>query len=193
MSRKARGNFVQTRSMRINLANFSLTTKNKRILRKNINIKLNKENLPLRENYHWTIHQMGSSFYRDKFGDRTMSASKIKSMFTSERENPNIFFKYALGENTVGYSLGLETEKIIHYAYPFYKVELAKEHHLGMGMIIHAILYAQQNNKAFFYLGTLVDPKSIYKLQFRNIEWFDEKTLSWSTDLDEVKKRISLN
>jgi len=189
MSRQGRGIFNQTRSLRIVLDKFSLNTKNNRVLRRNTDISIVAKQLPMsNQDYSWQIHQLGSNFYRSKFGDMIMSASKIKSMCTSNKENPNFILKYINQQNiVVGYCISYQTDNILHYAYPFYDLSIPKDKFLGMAMIIKAILYSKSSNKKYFYLGSVVDPKSIYKLQFNGIEWFDESLMIWITDIKKLK------
>src|SRR5687768_4946503 len=88
LTRLGKGIMDQTRSLRIDLSKFELTSENRRILRKVESLMLKVENLPLKD-YSWEIHKMGKDFYSSKFGDDTMSAAKIKEMF-QEQEKSNL-------------------------------------------------------------------------------------------------------
>jgi len=190
LTRLGRGILNQTRSLRIDLQNFELNSENRRILRKTDGLNIRLEKLPLAD-YSWEIHKLGKDFYTTKFGDHTMSASKIKDMFVNPNENnTNTVFIYSLEDKPVGYCLSYENEEIIHYSYPFYDLEVDMPN-LGMGMMIRAIEYAKRKKKKYFYLGSVVDQSSKYKLQFDGLEWWDEKIQTWNDDLVELKDRIS--
>ncbi len=193
-TRKSKGNLIQTRSLRVNLSEFELTSENKRILNKNLSLTLDFQLLPF-VNYNWRIHTLGKTFYTKRFGDGTMSASKIKEMFTeTDKSNMNSVFVYkysnSVNENADGYTLSYSNEKIIHYGYPFYDLEIPKEMNLGMAMMINAINYSKDKNKEFIYLGSVVERKSLYKLQFKGLEWFNTDTKSWEKDLEKLKTLV---
>ncbi|MFH1946828.1 MAG: hypothetical protein ABIJ23_01565 [Candidatus Magasanikbacteria bacterium] len=179
--RNGKGAMYQTRSLRIDLSKFELSSENRRILRKTESIKLEIEKLPMK-NYHWSIGKLAKDFYDKKFGDGTFSANKIKELLTDkEKSNFNRVFIYAL---KIGYCICLETDEIIHYSYPFYANNNTGGP-TGMMMMTKAVDYAKESNKQYIYLGSAKDAKAKYKLQFKGLEWFDGK--KWSEDLDELK------
>jgi arginyl-tRNA--protein-N-Asp/Glu arginylyltransferase len=186
-TRKDKGSMVETRSLRIDLSNFILSSENKRILNKNLNITVAFEELPL-EDYSWEVHSLGKNFYSVKFGDMTMSASKIKEMFTDmNKSNMNAAFTYSDESSKVGYCLAYSSENIIHYAYPFYNLDIPKERSIGMAMMLKAITFAKDNNKKYIYLGSVADSKALYKLQFEGLEWWDAEKKIWDKDIAELK------
>lgn len=182
-----KGNIYQTRSLRIDLAKFTLSSENRRVLKKTENLKLTKLSIPY-ANYHWKIGKLGKDFYATKFGEKTFSANKIKELLTnSDKSNFNKLFIYSLKDSDVGYCIVRETDKIIHYCYPFYQLHSATAN-LGLGMMLHAILFAQTENKKYIYLGSFQRPTDTYKLQFSGLEWFNGER--WQTDLSELKKLL---
>jgi len=196
LTRNGKGHMIQTRSLRIDLNKFELNSENRRILRKNDNLNLTALNLPL-DDYSWEIHALGKTFYDTKFGDGTMSAAKIKEMFTEVgRTNMNMTFKYttedtSLGSRTIGYCLFYQNAKILHYAYPFYDLKISKEQNIGIGMMTKAIEWAKSNSKRYIYLGSIVEESSKYKLQFEGLEWWNNSTNSWSTDINKAKELLN--
>ena len=192
-TRLGKGVMNQTRSLRIDLSKFDLNSENRRVLKKSENLVGTSHALPLQD-YSWEIHKLGKDFYTIKFGDQTMSASKIKEMFqNSEQSNMNYSFKFEIinpkSEKAAGYCLAYINNEIVHYGYPFYDLELPKELNLGMAMMLKAILWAKENGKKYIYLGSIVDQKAKYKLQFEGLEWWDEG--KWSSDLDRLKNLIN--
>lgn len=204
-TRISKGEMSQTRSLRINLSKFSLNSENRRILRKNEDLTVEFNKLPL-ENYSWEIHKLGKEFYSTKFGDGTMSAMKIKEMFTDvEKSNMNGVFVYQSKKSEVksqketsnegqrleasGYCLCYSNNKIIHYAYPFYDLSQINTT-LGIGMMTLAINFAKENGYEYIYLGSVADSSSRYKLQFDGLEWWDNDKSEWSSDLTKLKDLI---
>jgi arginyl-tRNA--protein-N-Asp/Glu arginylyltransferase len=211
-TRVGKGVMKQTRSLRIDLSKFELSSENKRILKKTEELNLNISPIPY-ATYTWEIHKLGKDFYEQKFGKGTFSAQKIKELITDqEKSNFNQLFVYTLPTvilNTVknplnqnerdpsvaklpqddsrfpvGYCIALETKNIIHYCYPFYNLGLNYPN-LGMGMMLKAIVWAKENNKQHIYLGSFSRPADTYKLQFSGLEWFDGK--SWQINTEPLK------
>lgn len=180
-----KGVMDQTRSLRINLANFTPSSENRRILKKTEQLKLSKITLPLPD-YHWSIGKLGKDFYETKFGEGTFSANKIKELLTeTDKSNFNIAFLFEQQAiEKVGYCIAVETNDIVHYCYPFYKLDTTIPN-LGLGMMLHAIQHAQAAGKSYIYLGSFQRPTDTYKLQFEGLEWFDG--IKWQTDSEKLK------
>lgn len=191
-TRLGKGVMHQTRSLRINLEKFELNSENKRILKKVEAINIDFKNLPL-EDYSWEIHKLGKDFYTKKFGDGTMSASKIKEMFNNqETSNMNSVFTYSLQVSKlekVGYCLCYSNSEILHYAYPFYNLVIDLPN-LGIGMMTKAIIWSKENGKKYLYLGSITNEKSKYKLQFSGLEWWHEN--EWVADINELKNILQI-
>lgn len=186
--RKHKGYMYQTRSLRIDLSKFELTSENRRILRKHVDISMRIEPLPFAD-YSWEIHKLAKQFYTSKFGADVMSASKIKAMFTDpENENMTHAFVYSLLARNIGYCLSYQNPEIVHYCYPFYDLETDLSN-LGLAMMTMAISNSQENGQKYVYLGSIADTKAKYKLQFKGLEWWDEQ--QWNTDVDELKTLVS--
>jgi arginyl-tRNA--protein-N-Asp/Glu arginylyltransferase len=189
LTRKQKGHMIQTRSLRVNLRNFELNSENRRILRKSESLSMSVEELPYK-NYSWEIHKLGKEYYTKKFGDKVMSASKIKSMFTDmANENMTHVAIFANEGNAVGFALMYLSETIVHYAYPFYDLD-SDLSNLGMSMMIRVVAWAKETGKEFVYLGSVTDENAFYKLQFLGLEWWENSSQSWSEDLNKLKKEV---
>lgn len=186
-TRKGRGEMYQTRSLRIDLGKFKLNSENRRVLKHTENIKLEVASIPY-TNYNWGIHKLGKDFYETKFGEKTFSAQKIKELITDkEKSNFNKLLIYKKDTNAIGYCIGYETNDLLHYCYPFYNLN-DETKNLGLGMMTEAIVWAQENNKKYVYLGSASRPTDTYKLNFDGVEWFDGEI--WQTDLKKLKTEI---
>src|SRR3989339_960349 len=151
-TRVEKGYMNQTRSLRIDLSKFELSSENRRILRKAENLKLETKDLPLAD-YHWSLGKLAKDFYDTKFGDGVFSANKVKEIL-STAQNFNKLFVYKVAEEKIGYAICFESEEILHYSYPFYNLETNTANtipSLGMSMMLSAIIYAQENNKKYIY------------------------------------------
>lgn len=185
-TRLGKGVMVQTRSARINLSQFSLSSENRRILKKTDFLALNTAPLPY-ANYSWQIAKAGTDFY--KIRNAHFSAQKIKELMTSNESNFNMVFVYhdqtksLKNELALGYCIAYNSSTIIHYSYPFYTGE---NKDMGLAMMLQALLWAKENNRKYVYLGSLQRPSDTYKLQLSGIEWFDGKT--WTNDTEKAKQ-----
>lgn len=174
----------QTRSIRINLNEFTLSSENRRILRKTDALSLHTLSLPL-SSYDWQIGKMAKDFYDTKFAKGTFSANKIKEILSTPFSF-NTLYQYNIDDATIGYAICYENTDIVHYSYPFYLLEADKN--TGMGMMVRAITQAQQTQKKYMYLGSAQRPTDIYKLQFSGLEWFDGN--DWVTDQSALKSLL---
>ena len=182
--RLGRGIMDQTRSVRIDLSKFELSSENRRIMKKTAGLQITNQAIPY-HSYDWNIGKLGKDFYDAKFGEKTFSANKIKELLTdNKKSNFNKLLIYKSEAETLGYAICRETDELLHYCYPFYN--LKKDFpNLGLGMMLRAILWAKETNKQYLYLGSAQRPTDTYKLQFEGLEWFDGQR--WSDDLIELK------
>lgn len=181
-TRLGRGVMHQTRSIRIDLSSFELSSENKRVLRKTQEMEdPATAQLPVMS-YNWMIGKLAKDFYDTKFGAGTFSANKVKELLTEQKKsNFNLLLEYV--GDTLGYAICYENNDLLHYSYPFY--ELDSPAGTGMGMMIRAIQLAKKNNKKYIYLGSAQRPTDVYKLQFKGLEWFDKN--EWKDDIKELK------
>jgi arginyl-tRNA--protein-N-Asp/Glu arginylyltransferase len=179
-----KGMMHQTRSVRIDISRFNLTSENRRILRKGENIVMEIIDIPYQD-YSWKIGKMAKDFY-DKKANGAFSANKIKELITT-KDNFNTLFKFSDNVSNAGYAISFKNNEMIHYCYPFYEIEKSIKD-MGLIMMNKTINFAKENNYKYVYLGSLQRPSDVYKLQFEGIEWFDGK--EWKRDLEEVKKLL---
>ena len=197
-TRIGHGVMKQTRSLRINLAQFVLSSENRRVLKKNETLKLSVSPLPYRE-YHWKIGKLAKDFYETKFGPKTFGANKVKELLTDpQKSNFNLLLVYKLKNDVVGYCIVRTTDELIHYSYPFYKLpayakamagKQATSYQLpaniGLGMMTQAVVWAKEQGKKYIYLGSASRPTDTYKLQFSGLEWWDGQ--KWEENISNLK------
>ncbi|MBI2989591.1 MAG: hypothetical protein HYY51_00160 [Candidatus Magasanikbacteria bacterium] len=187
-TRLEKGIMNKTRSIRIKCPDFSWSSENRRILKKTESLMLKEHRIPY-SGYDWRIAKMAKNFYDTKFGAKTFSANKIKELLTNKKTtNFNLLLEFYINtKNTaeaLGYAICAETEELIHYAYPFYRLD-SETCNMGMGMMLQAIEWARGKNKKYIYLGSAQRPGDIYKLQFKGLEWYDGQ--KWQSDENALK------
>lgn len=186
-TRKEKGLMHQTRSVRIDLSQFELSSENRRILKKTEGLEIEATPLPYSE-YSWQIGKLAKDFYDTKFGEKTFSANKVKELLTEKSQsNFNSLFTYCLNSDILGYSICFETPEMIHYCYPFYDLQKSPKD-MGLGMMTRAIVWAKESGKKYIYLGSAQRPSDTYKFQFSGVEWFDGE--KWSADVEQLKSTL---
>lgn len=178
-----KGIMHQTRSIRVDISKFELSSENRRILRKGEKILIEKNSIPY-PSYTWIIGKTAKDFYDKKASYGAFSANKIKELITT-KDNFNTFFVFSENKVNLGYTICYENSSILHYCYPFYDLEKSTKD-MGLIMMIKVLVEAQTLGLKYVYLGSLQRPSDTYKLQFSGIEWFDGKI--WKNDLDEIKE-----
>ncbi len=176
-TRIGKGVMNQTRSVRIDLNKFELSSENRRVLKKVENVQLSVDKIPY-EKYSWEMGKLAKDFYESRNAD--FSANKIKELLTSDTSNFNTLLDYS----GIGFAICYMNKKILHYSYPFYDLEKSLKD-MGLGMMIKALVWAKENGFKYFYLGSLQRPGDVYKLQFEGLEWCDGK--GWKKDTAEIK------
>ena len=180
-----KGTMHQTRSVRIDLSKFELSSENRRILRKGEEIMMASHDIPYSK-YSWEIGKVAKDFYDIKAGG-AFSANKVKELLTIPHNFNTLLIFGVLGEdshNNFGFEICYKNNHMIHYSYPFYDLEKSPKD-MGLIMMTKMISEMQMKGLKYVYLGSLQRPSDTYKLQFSGIEWFDGK--GWKKDLEEVK------
>lgn len=193
-TRTGPGHMEQTRSLRIDLSKFELSSENRRILKKMEGFQIIPETLPL-DSYDWQLGKLAKDFYEVKFGPKTFTANKVKQLLTS-KHNFNLLLAYVKDEQALGFCIAHAGESFLHYSYPFYDLESAPKD-MGMGMMLMAIMLAKEEGDQYIYLGSASRPTDTYKLQFSGLQWFTPSGVegftgdNWSTDLDVLKAELA--
>lgn len=186
-TRAGKGKLYETRSVRIDLNKFELSSENRRVLRKTEEVKMETIQIPYSD-YSWEVGKFGKDYYETKFGKGIFSANKIKELLTDkDKSNFNLLLKFTSQDKTLGYVVCYENQEIVHYCYPFYDLN-SNISNLGIGMMTKAIVWAKENKKRYVYLGSVKDRAGLYKFQFEGMEWWDKKT--WQNNLNILKQQI---
>jgi arginyl-tRNA--protein-N-Asp/Glu arginylyltransferase len=116
-----------------------------------------------------------------------MSANKIKWLFTSNSFSHVLIYLDKETGKKIGYCIINSNNNFMHYAYPFYDITYFKRN-AGMGMMLKAILKAQDDKNKYVYLGTCYTDSSLYKLQFKGVEYFNG--FEWVDTVETLKNLV---
>src|SRR3989344_2993342 len=191
-TRLGKGVMDKTRSLRIDLSKFELSSENRRLLKKTMDLRFTIHDLRSGDfEYKWGMGKLAKDFY-DRFGEKTFSANKAKELLTvPSKSNFNKLLDYGSG-----YVICYESKNILHYAYPFHSLSRPAAKDMGLGMMTQAVRWAKESGRKYIYLGSASRPSDTYKLQFSGLEWFDRGSPKqgeggWKNDLTELKQILA--
>ncbi|CAB3764375.1 hypothetical protein [Paraburkholderia solisilvae] len=178
--------YYLARSVRVDLSRFSLSSENRRILRKFENLRLDilekNDNL-----FDKTVQSMCLRSADQRFGPNVMSEVRLKRIVEG-RQTSHILL-YFIDDELVGLVTALiEAPHFVHYNFAFHETD-AHFKSLGIFMMTSAISKFSQLGFDHIYLGTCYSARSLYKAQFKGFEFFNG--LRWSNDMQELNFLIN--
>lgn len=179
-TRRKKNWFYMARSLRINLNGFSFTSENRRILRKTDGLKIENIINIAPSSFSPIYAKEAKIYYQQKTDKNIFMPSVMKRIF--EDKIFTHIFSFSMDEKVCAWCVINMDEQILHYAYPFYRLNINKD--MAMGLMVRTIWYALKKGLQYVYLGT-VYKNGRYKLQFNNLEWWDGKV--WRKDIAVLK------
>lgn len=174
--------FYLARSVRVPTEQFSLTTENRRIVKKFegrfTETFLSREELSKSAEFK----SFFLSYFNEKHGIGIMSEERLEGILASVLPIRGI--RYLDGSETVGYALEAADGPFLHYWYPVYRPDMIGAH-LGMWMMLDAVRRAKDEGRAYAYLGTAYGEKGRYKMNIEPIEFWDGE--GWKQDANALK------
>jgi arginyl-tRNA--protein-N-Asp/Glu arginylyltransferase len=179
--------FYLCRQVRVNLAKFTPSSENRRILRKGEGIKV--ELIPRAQFDYTSVRREFFKRYSDaKFGKEVMSYERLDALFASPIISHLLVFTDAQTGAEIGVAtLYMEQSALAFYYYAFYDLAHANRS-LGMFMMTSAAKLFAERGCAHLYLGSCYSENALYKTQFDGAEFFNG--FRWSENLDELKYLI---
>lgn len=179
--------FYLCRQVRVKLENFSLSSENRRIIRKceNIHYQL----IPRGKfDYNQERREFCKNYADIKFGKDVMTYERLDSLFNSKIVTHVLLFLDSETNREAGLvTLYVAEKELAYYYYAFYDLNYYQRN-LGMFMMTSAVDYFSRKNYNYIYLGTCYSRNALYKTQFTGAEFFNG--FCWSNDLKELKYLI---
>lgn len=176
------------RNLRVDLAQFSLTSENRRILRKNPELEVR---LIPRAEFDYTVgrRQAWKAFADERFGDEVMPFERLDRLM----KGPVISHLLSFTDTGAGREVGnvllhAEAPRVVHYYYAFYDLAWF-ERSLGLWMMTWAVRHFAESGFRHLHLGTCYSRRALYKTQFRGTEFFNGTC--WSTNIEELRFLIA--
>lgn len=172
--------FYSARSARVVLAEFILSSENRRIAKK-FDDQFKKEHITdfVPDTAFYTFC---TDYFTQKHGVNTMPQERLQTIYTSGL--PLCTTVYRSGEKIVAYTLEVVNDTMRHYWFSFYDLSLTQQS-LGMWLMLDSIRDAKVHGIDHYYLGTVYGPKALYKTNFAPLEWWEGR--KWSRDIVKLK------
>lgn len=182
------GVYYLSRSLRVDLVKFELSSENRRILNKTADFTYDV--VPLSEFEYTPVVQKFCKDYMDqRFGKGYLTAAGVKNIFQKGVYSHVFVWRKVGFPEPVGYAVCFINETLLQYAHVFYDLELL-ESNIGIRMILQAAIWAKENGKEFAYLGTVYNQSNYsYKTEFSGFQFFNG--FRWSDNLEELKELIT--
>jgi arginyl-tRNA--protein-N-Asp/Glu arginylyltransferase len=179
--------YYLSRSLRVDLDLFETSSENKRILNKTSDFEADL--IPLSDfDYTPAVQKMCKDYAEAKMGKGVFSSQTIKNIFNNGIYNYVFIFKKISDQSVVGYAVCFISGNLIQYAHSFYNSNYIGQN-LGARMILQSVVWGKQNNKRYAYLGTCYQRESLYKTEFKGVNFFNG--FRWSENIQELKKLIT--
>ncbi len=183
-SKDTKGVFYFARSGRVVLNEFKLTSENRRVAKK-FDGQFEKQRTPLSE---FSITDRFLDFCLDYFakkhGPSVMPRERLELILSFGIISTVI--TYHKDGKVVGYVFEVADPAMGHYWYSFYDPSMAGQS-LGVWLMLDCIRDAKAAGRTYYYLGTVYGGKTIYKMNFGPLEWWDGT--GWSRDSKALKDR----
>ncbi len=176
------------RQIRVALDEFTLSSENRRILRKCDGIEYK---LVPRADFDFSPkwRSFCKNYADIKFGKDIMTYQRLDSLFQSEMISHVLVFTDKETGSKVGLvTLYCEGDKLAYYYYSFYDLNYYARN-LGMYIMTSAVDYFAKQHTRHIYLGTCYSRNALYKTQFAGAQFFNGFT--WSSNLKELKYLIT--
>jgi arginyl-tRNA--protein-N-Asp/Glu arginylyltransferase len=179
--------FYMCRHIRVELAKFSPSSENRRILRKGENISCS---LMPRENFDYTParREFCKAYADARFGQEVMSYERLDTLFASPICTHLMSFREIETEREVGMVvLYLHPPQTAFYYYAFYDLNCMSRN-LGMYMMTRVVADLAGQGFDYIYLGSCYSRNALYKAQFEGFQFWNG--FAWSTDVQQLKYLI---
>lgn len=179
--------FYLARSLRVDLANFSDTSENRRVNRLVEPLQLTLEVVPKSEvDLEDPVFQaFCSSYISERIGDDHMSEARWKYILSWDLGSHLFRFTFPDGK-LAGFVLAAMDDEIVHYWFAFFDTAYMRTHSLGKWMMWRVIAWAKENQRRYVYLGTAYKPGALYKIRdHKGLRFFDG--LQWNEDMKSLK------
>ncbi|MEL6652112.1 MAG: GNAT family N-acetyltransferase [Bacteroidota bacterium] len=175
------------RNVRVNLADFSFGSENRRVGRKlgPLELTVTETSMDEFDTDDPVFRKFCKTYAEAKFSNKYLDDARLDYMFSHASGTDIATWKNADGQPVAYVFLGQDQE-IAHYWYAFYDLQLGQEFPLGKYLMQSSVKRAQEKGQKYMYLGTCYGTKPLYKIRdFSGVEYFTGQ--GWSADIQALK------
>lgn len=173
------------RSIRVPLADFKLSSENRRIL-KNADWDFVRECVPYGEfdTGDPEFLRFCNRYFLKRHHMDIRRSGKLEAVLGAGFITDIAVYRTPEGKPS-GYVFLVRDGVMSHFWFSFYDIELVRKS-LGMWLMIREVQVAKESGQKYMYLGTCYGERALYKTNFQPVEWWDGSL--WSSDLQILKK-----
>ena len=178
--------FCLCRNLRVELATFSASSENRRILRKGEGITM--QLVPRAEfDFSDARKKFFLNYAEARYGADIMPPERLELLFNSPLATHLMVFTDASGAELGVVLLYLESPRLAFFRYSFYDLNHPNRS-LGLFLMTTAVEFFAAQKFQHLYLGTCYAERALYKTQFAGVEFFNG--FRWSQNLEELKHLV---
>jgi len=175
--------FYMARSARVPLADFSLSSENRRVARK-FDGKFHRVVKPIKE---FDIRDKDFlsfcvDYFAKRHGPKVMPLERLRVILDSGIISHIV--SYQEEGRPVAYVFECSDKHMTHFWFSFYDLNLIRQS-LGMWLMLDSVKFAKKREAEHLYVGTVYGEKALYKTAFKNLEYWDGG--SWVADIKKLK------
>ena len=180
--------FYLSRSLRVNLSQFSDTSENKRVNKKFEDLSPEIQRIPLTS---FDINDKNFidfclTYAKKKFSNNAMNEKRFLYILKNGLATDIFEFKDSSNGALLGFVLAVLNSNTFHYWFSFFNTDYKTNIPLGKWMMWKMIKWSKDKSMDYIYLGTAYGTKSLYKIRdFKGIEFFDGNI--WNNDIKQLK------
>ncbi len=179
--------FYMARSLRVNLANFTPSSENRRIDRKMEDISILTELVP-KDDFRFDneFYDFVQTYAEQRFQGGEMGRDRLEYLRSRDELTHILVYSDQTTKLPIGYVFCCVDDEMLHYWYSFFDLALLESRPIGKWLMYKTLHLAQEWQKKYVYLGTCYGTKSLYKVRdFKGIEFYDGG--GWSADQSMIK------
>jgi arginyl-tRNA--protein-N-Asp/Glu arginylyltransferase len=179
--------FYLSRSLRVNLDEFTDSSENRRVQKKLTELDLQlqvtkKEDFDLNDKH---FRQLCLSYASSRFSGQAMTEERFEHILQRKVLTDIFTFSNAAG-TPVAYIFTLIESGTLHYWFSFFDERYLENYPIGKWLMWRAIDWAKQAGLEYVYLGTCYGEKALYKVRdFKALRFWDGSV--WNRDIKLLK------
>lgn len=176
--------FYMARSARMPLGSFNFSSENRRIAKK-FDGRFERTSYSFDKfNYNDPVFiNFCVEYFTKRHGPDVMPVQRLKSILRPDLVTHIV--SYQNESASIAYVFEVSDKAMTHFWFSFYDLSLVHQS-LGMWLMLDSARQAKNRGAKYFYLGTVYSQKALYKMAFKNIEYWDGQ--KWQADNKRIKQ-----